>query len=113
MVGNQTVYAKWTAVATASITGTWNLANGVLTSDLTINVSGLSEATQYEVWANGLGVSSRLNISGANNYFRTMNIAFADISQLTLKLFDASGNQVGQATMSGTTNNGAGSGTMN
>ncbi|TGE31852.1 FecR domain-containing protein [Desulfosporosinus sp. Sb-LF] len=98
------------------VTGTWNLGktfNDAITSDFTINVIGISEATQYEVWANGSAISGKINIIGANNYFRTLSVAFGDMTQLTVKLFDASGNQVGQSILSGTTTNGNGSGAMN
>ncbi|SPF52226.1 exported hypothetical protein [Candidatus Desulfosporosinus infrequens] len=105
--------AQMSVTGVTSATGTWNLVQGVMTSDLTINVSGLSEATQYEVWGNGMAISEKINISGANNYLRAWPTAFENMSLLTIKLFNAAGDQVGQATLSGTTTNGSGSGTLN
>ena len=99
--------------APVPVTGTWNLTQGVMLSNLTIQVSGLSSATQYEVMGNGLAISPLISIIGTNNNFSTLGITFQSMAPLSLKLFNASGIQVGQATFNGTTINGIGSGTLN
>ena len=103
------------------VTGKWNLAKTfekAITSDFTINISGISEATQYEVWANGSAISAvwvkgKSGAISVTKSFRTLSVAFEDISKLTVKLLNASGDQVGLAELSGTTTDSTGSGAMN